>query len=146
MWAGAWCGRCEVRCSLICQAFMFYGVYSALCLSARKLYQTYNHRPQHRARGCPLGRRREGAAAVAKWVSVLIAVRRSDIQGRGGMTGQRDGEAVGCEGGKWEGALSFVWFSQAFIAAERLARGMRYTLARRATLPGPGSAVVALGC
>ena len=37
-----------------------------------------------------------------------------------------------------------AWFSQALIVAERLARAMRYALARRATLPKPGSAVFLL--
>ena len=57
---------------------------------------------------------------------------------------QRRAPAIGaCGAARW---VSSAWFSQALIAAERLARAMRYALARRATLPEPSSAVLALGC
>lgn len=49
--ASSWpCRSAALRCGLICQAFMFYGVCSALCLSARLLSEPFIPGPQRQAR------------------------------------------------------------------------------------------------
>jgi len=78
---GSWpCQGAALRCGLICQAFMFYGDCSALCLSARLLSEPFIPGPQ-RASAQGSSRARRGAVATARR-GAHLAARRAGWPGR----------------------------------------------------------------